>query len=203
MFFLTTRRVGRSLFERFGRFYFNTNKDQIMKITHTSVALLLLLGGACAANDSTAPVRETTPASRSASTGEQDIVAVARSAGSFSTLIAAVEAAGLTEALQGDGPFTVFAPTDEAFAALPPGTVDALLQDKEQLARILSYHVVSGRVTASEVAGIDSAPTLEGRSLSIDSSSGVRINDAQVVTADVMASNGVIHVIDKVLIPGS
>ncbi|MBD2492374.1 fasciclin domain-containing protein [Aulosira sp. FACHB-615] len=131
-----------------------------------------------------------------------DIVDTAVGAGSFNTLVAAVQAAGLVDTLKSPGPFTVFAPTDEAFSKLPAGTVDALLQDIPQLTKILTYHVVSGKVLASDVVNLDSAPTVEGSSLKIDASNGgVKINDATVVTADVEADNGVIHVIDTVLIP--
>jgi len=132
---------------------------------------------------------------------QKDLVDTAVAAGDFQTLAAALDAAGLIETLKGKGPFTVFAPTDEAFAKLPAGTVEGLLADKEKLTKILTYHVVPGRVTAAEVAGISSAKTVQGASLSIDASSGVRVNDARVVQADVMASNGVIHVIDTVLLP--
>ncbi len=138
------------------------------------------------------------------SSNDADIVQTAAEAGSFETLLAALEAAGLTEALKGDGPFTVFAPTDEAFAALPEGTVEGLLQDPEALAQVLTYHVVVGTYMASDVAGMEHAETLQGGHLSISASDyGVRINDASVVAADVEASNGVIHVIDTVLIPGN
>ncbi|NMG08087.1 fasciclin domain-containing protein [Brasilonema sp. UFV-L1] len=131
-----------------------------------------------------------------------DIVDTAVNAGSFSTLVAAVQAAGLVDTLKGAGPFTVFAPTDEAFAKLPAGTVDALLQDIPQLTKILTYHVVSGKVKAADVVNLDSAPTVEGSSVKIDASNGgVKVNDATVVTPDVEADNGVIHVIDTVLIP--
>ncbi|MHC5861376.1 fasciclin domain-containing protein [Nostoc sp.] len=131
-----------------------------------------------------------------------DIVDTAVSTGSFNTLVAAVQAAGLVDTLKSPGPFTVFAPTDEAFSKLPSGTVDALLQDIPQLTKILTYHVVSGKVLASDVVNLDSAPTVEGSSIKIDASNGgVKINDATVVTADVEADNGVIHVIDTVLIP--
>jgi uncharacterized surface protein with fasciclin (FAS1) repeats len=131
-----------------------------------------------------------------------DIVDTAVSAGSFNTLVAAVQAAGLVDTLKGPGPFTVFAPTDEAFSKLPAGTVDALLNDIPQLTKILTYHVVSGKVLAADVVKLDSAPTVEGTSVQIDASNGgVKINDANVVTADVQADNGVIHVIDTVLIP--
>jgi uncharacterized surface protein with fasciclin (FAS1) repeats len=130
-----------------------------------------------------------------------DIVETATNAGSFNTLVSAVKAAGLVETLKGEGPFTVFAPTDEAFAKLPAGTLDALLKDKAKLTRILTYHVVPGRVMARDVTGLKSAKTVAGPELRIDSSVGVKINDASVVKADIETSNGVIHVIDTVLIP--
>ena len=136
--------------------------------------------------------------------GHDDIVDVARSAGAFETLLAAVETAGLTHTLQGDGPFTVFAPTDEAFAALPDGTVEALLQpeNRDRLTAILTYHVVPGRVTAAQAARLSGAATVNGQRLAISQrGSSLRIDDATVVSADVGASNGVIHVIDSVLLP--
>jgi uncharacterized surface protein with fasciclin (FAS1) repeats len=130
-----------------------------------------------------------------------DIVDTAKSAGSFNTLVAAIEAAGLTQTLQGKGPFTVFAPTDEAFAKLPPGTVDALLNDKAKLSRILTYHVVSGEVMAKNVKP-GKVATVEGEKINITrGASGVKVNNANVIQTDVVASNGVIHVIDTVLIP--
>jgi uncharacterized surface protein with fasciclin (FAS1) repeats len=122
-------------------------------------------------------------------------------AGSFNTLVTAVKEAGLVEVLKGDGPFTVFAPTDEAFAKLPDGTLESLLQDKEALASILTYHVVPGKVMASDVAGLSSAQTVQGQSISIDSSSGVKVDNANVIQTDILTSNGVIHVIDSVIIP--
>jgi transforming growth factor-beta-induced protein len=132
-----------------------------------------------------------------------DIVETAQAAGNFTTLLAAVEAAGLAETLKGDGPFTVFAPTDEAFAALPEGTLDALLADPEALTQVLLYHVVSGEVTAEQVVGLESAETVQGGSVSIRSEDGkVFINDAEVIATDVLTSNGVIHVIDRVIVPG-
>ena len=137
----------------------------------------------------------------SKNTSQKDIVDTAVAAGSFNTLVAAVRAADLVEVLKSDGPFTVFAPTDEAFAKLPEGTVEALLADKEALIKVLTYHVVPGKVTAAEVAKIDSAKTVQGQSIRIDTSSGVKVNDANVIMADVMASNGVIHVIDAVILP--
>lgn len=133
-----------------------------------------------------------------------DIVAVASGAGSFGTLVAAVAAAGLVETLQSAGPFTVFAPTDEAFAALPAGVVDALLVESNRatLAKVLTYHVVSGAVLAAAVATGD-VPTVEGSTIAVEvSSNGVVLNGSANVTAtDVMASNGVIHVIDAVILP--
>ncbi|MCX6114494.1 MAG: fasciclin domain-containing protein [Proteobacteria bacterium] len=131
----------------------------------------------------------------------KDIVDTAVAAGSFKTLVAAVTAAGLVETLKGNGPFTVFAPTDEAFAKLPKGTVEALLADIPKLTSILTYHVVSGKVTAGQVVELSEAKTIQGSMVKIDASDGVMINNSTVVTADVMASNGVIHVIDTVLIP--
>jgi uncharacterized surface protein with fasciclin (FAS1) repeats len=119
----------------------------------------------------------------------------------FETLTAAIEAAGLSEVLTVEGPFTVFAPTDEAFAKLPEGTLEALLQDKDALRNILLYHVASGTVTASEVVKLESAETLNGQKVTINVDEGVMVNGAKVIQTDVMASNGVIHVIDTVLIP--
>lgn len=130
-----------------------------------------------------------------------DIVDTAANAGSFNTLVTAVKAAGLVDTLKGSGPFTVFAPTDEAFAKLPAGTVDALLKDIPKLKKILTYHVVSGKVLAADVAKMKSATTVEGSKVNIDASHGVKINDANVAKTDVAADNGVIHVIDTVLIP--
>jgi uncharacterized surface protein with fasciclin (FAS1) repeats len=130
-----------------------------------------------------------------------DIVDTAVNAGSFSTLVAAVKAAGLVDTLKGTGPFTVFAPTDEAFAKLPAGTVDGLLKDIPKLKKILTYHVVSGKVTAADVSKLKSAKTVQGEDLKIDASHGVKINNSTVTTPDVAADNGVIHIIDTVLIP--
>ena len=131
-----------------------------------------------------------------------DIVETATSAGSFTTLTKALQAAGLAETLKGEGPFTVFAPTDEAFAKLPEGTLDALLQDKNKLSAILTYHVVPGSVTATQVAALTSAKTVNGKDLSIAAADGkVTVGRATVTQADVPATNGVIHVIDTVLLP--
>jgi uncharacterized surface protein with fasciclin (FAS1) repeats len=132
-----------------------------------------------------------------------DIVDTAVAAGSFNTLVAAVKAAGLVDTLKGEGPFTVFAPTDEAFAKLPAGTVEMLLkpENKDKLVKILTYHVVAGKVPASEVVKLKSAKTVQGASVKIAAKDGVMINNAKVVKADIMTSNGIIHVIDTVLLP--
>jgi len=138
---------------------------------------------------------------KSATHAAKDIVDTAVEAGSFQTLVTAVQAAGLVETLKGEGPFTVFAPTDEAFAKLPSGTLEALLQDKEALTKVLTYHVVPGRVMAADVVNLTSAETVQGQSIRIDASSGVRVDDANVVKTDIVTSNGVIHVIDSVILP--
>ena len=131
----------------------------------------------------------------------KDIVDVASEAGSFKTLLEAAKTAGLVSTLKGEGPLTVFAPTDEAFAKLPEGTVESLLRDPEKLGSILKYHVVAGRLRAENVAREQSLKTVQGQELSVDTTAGVRIGSARVVKPDVEASNGVIHVIDSVLIP--
>jgi uncharacterized surface protein with fasciclin (FAS1) repeats len=136
----------------------------------------------------------------------KDIVDTALEAGSFTTLAAALEAAGLIDALKGDGPFTVFAPTDDAFAALPAGTVEMLLmpENKDKLVDILTYHVLAGQVMAADIAGkITTVEMLNGGKATVDAQNGVKINEANVVTADVIASNGVIHVIDAVIMPAN
>jgi uncharacterized surface protein with fasciclin (FAS1) repeats len=131
-----------------------------------------------------------------------DILETAGAAGSFTTLAKAIEAAGLTETLKGEGPFTVFAPTDEAFAKLPEGALDALLQDKEKLAAILTYHVVPGKVSSEDVAQLPTAKTVNGQDLTITAADDkVMVGSATVTQADIPASNGVIHVIDTVLLP--
>ncbi|MEO6525978.1 MAG: fasciclin domain-containing protein [Gemmatimonadaceae bacterium] len=142
--------------------------------------------------------------SHAGKTSMKNIVQVAVEAGSFNTLVAAVKAAGLAETLQGTGPFTVFAPTDAAFAKLPAGTVEALLADREKLTAILTYHVVAGKVLAGDIVKTNGAAptTVNGAPLDIVVRGGkVYVNGAQVVTADIAASNGVIHVIDTVLLP--
>jgi len=135
----------------------------------------------------------------------KDIVDTAVDAGTFTTLAAALEAAGLVETLKGDGPFTVFAPTDEAFAALPEGTVETLLmpENKDRLIGILTYHVVPGKVMSTDLTDGMTAATVQGGDLTIDLSDGVKVNGATVTAADIEASNGVIHVIDTVILPAS
>lgn len=135
---------------------------------------------------------------------EKDIVDTAVSADQFNTLVAAVTAAGLVETLKGEGPFTVFAPTDEAFAKLPAGTVENLLkpENKDQLVAVLTYHVVPGKVMSSDIAGKKTeVKTVQGSDIMVDATSGVMVNNAKVIQADIMTSNGVIHVIDTVLLP--
>ena len=134
----------------------------------------------------------------------QDIVDTAVAAGSFKTLAATLQAAGLVDTLKGKGPFTVFAPTDEAFAKLPPGTVEDLLkpENKAKLASILTYHVVPGKVLAAQVTKMNSAKTVNGQSLTISANAGtVMVDNAKVVKTDILCSNGVIHVIDSVILP--
>lgn len=135
----------------------------------------------------------------------KDIVDTAVAAGSFETLVAAVQAAELVDTLKGEGPFTVFAPTDDAFAALPEGTVADLLkpENKDQLVAILTYHVVPGKVMSGDLTDDMTAATVQGGDITIDLDSGVMVNDANVVQADIETKNGVIHVIDKVILPGS
>ena len=134
----------------------------------------------------------------------QDIVDTAIAAGQFNTLVAAVQAADLVDTLKGDGPFTVFAPTDEAFAALPMGTAEDLLkpENKAQLVAVLTYHVIPGKIMSSDIAGksMDVA-TVQGGKLSVDATDGVKVDNANVVAADIETSNGVIHVIDQVVLP--
>ena len=134
----------------------------------------------------------------------QDIVDTAIAAGQFETLVAAVQAAGLVDTLKGEGPFTVFAPTDAAFAALPEGTVENLLkpENKDQLIAVLTYHVIPGAVMSGDIAGKKlEVATVQGSDLSIDATMGVKVDNATVVSADIETSNGVIHVIDNVLLP--
>lgn len=167
------------------------------------VLLSLSLGFGCASTSKDAAPATETPAIDEAAPAQAagTIVDVAVDAGQFKTLAAALEAAGLVETLQGPGPFTVFAPTDEAFAKLPAGALEDLLANPEQLEAVLLLHVVSGQVMAADVAGLSEATAMSGGILPIDTSNGVKIGAATVIKADVPASNGVIHVIDTVLLP--
>ena len=186
-----------------------------------TVAAAALVVSACTGSSSTPAPATTAPEAPTAAPAESmapeesmaaeesmapamgDIVDTAAAAGSFKTLLEAATAAGLVDTLKGAGPFTVFAPTDEAFAALPAGTLEGLLKDPEALKKILLYHVVSGKVTADQVVGLTSADTVEGQPISIAVKDGtVYLNDTvKVVTTDIETSNGVIHVIDGVLLP--
>jgi uncharacterized surface protein with fasciclin (FAS1) repeats len=131
----------------------------------------------------------------------KDIVDTAVAAGSFKTLAAALQAAGLIDTLKGKGPFTVFAPTDEAFAKIPKADLDALLKDKAKLTAVLTYHVVAGKVMAADVVKLKEAKTVQGGLVKIDTANGVKVDNATVVKTDIVASNGVIHVIDTVILP--
>jgi uncharacterized surface protein with fasciclin (FAS1) repeats len=159
-----------------------------MKIALAGLALSLSLAGAATA--------ESMP--------DKDIVDTAVSAGSFKTLVAAVQAAGLVDVLKSEGPLTVFAPTDDAFAKLPAGTVENLLkpENKEKLVAVLTYHVVPGRVTSDKVGSLSSAKTVNGQELRISTKDGgVMIDDARVTAVDIATTNGIIHVIDSVILP--
>ena len=180
-------------------------------IAVVAVAAALTLS-ACSSSSDEATTAESSAAVEESAIEEADemvgeasvgtIVDVASSNPDFSTLVAAVSAAGLVETLSGEGPFTVFAPTNAAFAALPAGVLDALLlpENKDALVKILTYHVVPGSVLAADIADGDVA-TVEGQNVTLSTANGVTVNGANVVTADVLASNGVIHVIDAVLVP--
>jgi uncharacterized surface protein with fasciclin (FAS1) repeats len=131
-----------------------------------------------------------------------DIVDIAVGAGSFQTLVAAVQAAGLVETLKSPGPFTVFAPNDDAFAKLPPGTVQTLVQNTPQLARILTFHVVSGKLMKADLEKVDSLTSVEGSTIPINAKDGFEVKNATVLAADIEADNGVIHVLDRVILMG-
>lgn len=172
------------------------------------IAPLVIVGLLAGCGSDSADVVETQAPMTEAPTSEapadelQDIVAIASGNEDFSTLVAAVGAAGLVETLQGDGPFTVFAPTNAAFAALPAGLVDKLLlpENKDLLVKILTYHVVAGKVMSTDVMAGEVA-SVEGQNITITTEGGVKVNAANVVTVDIEASNGVIHVIDAVILP--
>jgi len=174
-----------------------------MTLKYSIIALMTagILAGPASAD--TCSAEKYTTSTTSGSHGSKTIVAVASEAGSFKTLVAAVKAAGLVDALQGEGPFTVFAPTDEAFAKLPAGTVENLLkpENREQLKAVLTYHVLPGKVMAAEVKPMQ-AKTVNGQKVNIQVvDNKVKVDNATVVKTDVMASNGVIHVIDTVILP--
>jgi transforming growth factor-beta-induced protein len=178
----------------------HNKKRTIMKRTGFAWVALSLV--ACAQGPSSPPTAtaatvEVTPAPRA------DIIDTASSAGSFETLVAAIKAADLEATLRGPGPFTVFAPTDEAFAKLPKGTVEDLLkpENKAKLQSILTYHVVAGRVNAKDVVKLTHAKTVQGKELAISTSGGVKVDAANVIKTDIECSNGVIHVIDAVVLP--
>lgn len=165
------------------------------------VSISALAISACAGESASKPAASTTTASTLA---KSDIVDTAVSAGQFKTLVAAVKAADLESTLRGTGPFTVFAPTDEAFAKLPAGTVESLLkpENKAKLRSILTFHVVSGKVLSTEAVKLSTAKSVQGKDLKLDASSGgLKVGGAKVVKADIETTNGVIHVIDTVLIP--
>jgi uncharacterized surface protein with fasciclin (FAS1) repeats len=166
-----------------------------------ALALVACGGGEAS---SAAPAQDPTTAGKVSSAAKTDIVDTASSAGSFKTLLAAVKAADLESTLRGPGPFTVFAPTDEAFAKLPAGTVESLIkpENKDKLKAILTYHVVSGKLGAAQAMKLTTAKTVSGKDLKLDASSGsLHVGKATVTKADIEASNGVIHVIDTVLLP--
>ena len=168
-------------------------KNETPRSRHSILAVLML-----------ALVAGSGPAAATQPAPQKDIVDTAVAAGSFKTLVAALQAAGLVDTLKGTGPFTVFAPTDAAFAKLPAGTVESLLkpENKAELIAILTYHVVPGRVLAAQVAGMSSAPTANGQPLAIRSSQGmVTVGGARLASTDILCSNGVIHVIETVLLP--
>lgn len=183
--------------------------NRSMMLTAALAASFLTLAGMatasdCGATKAASDTHSHTMKAAATDTQPMNIVQTAAGAGSFKTLVAAVQAAGLVEALQGEGPFTVFAPTDEAFAKLPKGTVEELLkpENKTKLVAILTYHVVPGKVTSTDVVKVKSAKTAQGQDLAVQVKNGkVLIDNATVAKADVMASNGVIHVIDTVLLP--
>lgn len=170
-------------------------------IGFTALAAML---GLAACNSQTASTETEMSTASAAAVAQLDIVDTAVAADDFNTLVAAVQAAGLVDTLKGPGPYTVFAPTDAAFAALPPGTVESLLlpENKDRLVQILTYHVIPGKVMSSDIAGQQlEVATVEGSTVAINATSGVMIDNATVTTADLETSNGVIHVIDAVILP--
>jgi uncharacterized surface protein with fasciclin (FAS1) repeats len=181
--------------------------ESIMSIRFSFLALAIsmtALASGCANGGEAPPPATTAQVAQPGSVAKADILETAQSAGQFKTLLAAIKAADLESTLHGDGPFTVFAPTDEAFAKLPAGTVESLLkpENKAKLASILTYHVVSGNVMAAQATKLTSAKTVQGKDLKLSMSGGsLMVNQAKVVKADIVAKNGVIHVIDAVVLP--
>ena len=177
------------------------NRSRSWRIAAVAAGLTLVAAACGDSDDDDAEPAETTEAAAPAADGT--IVDVATAAGDFDTLVAAVGAAGLAETLSGEGPFTVFAPTDDAFAALPEGLVDALLEDTDTLSQILTYHVVEGEVLAADVVELTEAPSVNGDTIdiSVSDDGAVMVDGANVVTTDIAATNGVIHVIDAVILP--
>lgn len=173
----------------------------MMKFQKLSIAALTVACALGGVNAAQAGGYGAKPKEAAVAAEKRDIVATAVAAGSFKTLVAAAQAAGLVDLLKSEGPFTVFAPTDEAFAKLPAGTVEALLKDQAKLRTILTYHVVPGRVLAADVVKLKEAKTAEGRSVAIEVKDGVKVGGATVVQTDILCTNGVIHVIDSVLLP--
>jgi len=176
--------------------------NSTLKLALGTLACLSLAGAAaadCGADHAKASAKKA--AAHPAAKADRNIVETAVAAGSFDTLVKAVQAAGLVETLSGPGPFTVFAPTDAAFAALPAGTLESLLADKAALTKVLTYHVVAGKVLASALPTTPVATTVEGSPVTFSLDGGARINQANIVKTDIMTSNGVIHVIDAVILP--
>ncbi len=177
-------------------------KTTLKSFTIFGIVAMSCIGTAKADNCASDKSTDKQISANQVSAKQMNIVETAIAAGSFKTLVAAVQAAGLVETLNGNGPFTVFAPTDEAFAKLPAGTVDALLKDKAKLAAILTYHVVAGNVMAADAIKLTEAKTVNGQSFKIVAGKdGVMVDNAKVVKTDIVASNGVIHVIDNVILP--
>jgi uncharacterized surface protein with fasciclin (FAS1) repeats len=170
------------------------NQKVYKNVFATLIALILFTGSAMASSCAYS-------SKKGSMASNQDIVDIAVSDKSFSTLVTALKAADLVNTLKGDGPFTVFAPTDEAFAKLPKGTLDSLLKDKAKLTAVLTYHVVPGKVKADRVVQKKSIKTVQGQNVRVSTSDGVKVDNARVVKTDIMASNGVIHVIDEVILP--
>lgn len=174
------------------------------KTIYIFAAAMIMIAGAAYANDCGSKPHSNTEAGKIApgSSNATDIVVTAIESGKFSMLVTAVKAANLVETLKGEGPFTVFAPTDKAFAELPEGTLDALLKDPEKLEAVLKYHVVEGAVTSDKVADMKQAKSLTGQTFAVSTKDGqVMVNNANIIGADIMCRNGVIHVIDKVIMP--